>query len=68
MQFLINIHWERRTPHPDKPAKGESTMFVQARYRTAAFRKAQRQFRRKYGNNLSITDTTEVQDPAGIFS
>ena len=68
MLFLINIHWTRRTPHPDKPSAGKSTLAIQARYRTAAYRKAQRQFRHKYGKNLAITDTTEVQDPAGIFS
>ena len=68
MLFLINIHWKRTTPHPDKPASGYSTLAVAARYRTAAFRKAQRSFIRKYGKNLAITDTTEVQDPAGIFS
>ena len=68
MLFLINIHWKRQVPHPVKPAAGKSTVAIQARYRTAAFRKARRQFRAKYGHNLQITDTTELQDPAGIFS
>ena len=68
MLFLINIHWTRRAPHPDKPASGKSTIPTAARYRTAAFRKAQREFRKKYANHLEITDTTEVQDPAGIYA
>ena len=67
MLFLINIHWTRRAPHPDKPASGKSTIPTAARYRTAAFRKAQRQFLHQFGTYLEITDTTEVQDPAGIF-
>ena len=68
MLFLIEIHWERTQPHPDKPATDHTTYPVAARYRTAAFRKAQRQFRHQYGGNLKITDTKEQTDPAEIYS
>jgi hypothetical protein len=68
MMHLIDIHWQRKTPHPDKPATGRSTYAVRARYLKAAIAKASAKFRRQYGENLLITTANEKPDPAGIFS
>jgi hypothetical protein len=68
MLYLIDIAWQRRTPHPDKPATGRTTLAISARYPKRAIADAQAQFRQKYGNNLAITSATEKPDPAGIFS
>jgi len=68
MIYLIDIHWQRRHPHPDKPATGRTTIPVSARYPKRAITDAKKQFRQKYGANLAITAATEKQDPAGIFS
>jgi hypothetical protein len=67
MLYLIDITWQRRTPHPDKPATGRSTLAVSARYPKRAIADAQAQFRKKYGNNLAITAATERQDLARLI-
>ena len=67
MLYLINIHWRRRSPHPEKPATGKSTYPENARTLTAAKNKAIKKFNRHLGTHLAIEKTTELQDPAGIF-
>ena len=68
MLYLIDITWQRRTPHPDKPATGRTTLAISARYPKRAITDAKKQFRCIYGTNLAITAATEKADPAGIFS
>lgn len=68
MLYLLNIHWTRRTPRDDKPSKGHSTYAENAPSLNAAKSKAVRKFNRHYGIHLQVEKTTELADPAGIFS
>jgi hypothetical protein len=68
MLFLIDIHWKRRSPLAGKPDHGTATYAEQARYLNAAKSKAIRKFNHHFGMHLSITQTVEKADPAGIFS
>jgi hypothetical protein len=68
MLYIINVHWQRRTPETGLPDKGHSTFAEYARSLTAAKRKASAKFRRHYGMHLDVTRTEEFQDPAGIFA
>lgn len=67
MLYLIDIHWKRRTPHPDKPQTGRTTYAIASKYPKRAINQAKKTFTNKYGANLEITDCREKQDPAGIF-
>jgi hypothetical protein len=68
MLHLVNVHWSRRSPHPDKPAKGKTTYAEYGRTFIAARSRAVKKFNRHYGTNLAITSTSQVEDPAGILS
>jgi len=68
MLYLIQVHWQRRTPEPGRPDKGTTTYAEFARSLGAAKRKAAGKFRRHYGMHLSTTSTTEKPDPAGIHA
>lgn len=67
MLFLIDIHWKRRTPHPDKPQTGRSTYPISARYPKRAIADAKRIFNRHFGTNLEITDAKERKDLAALI-
>jgi len=66
--YLIDIHWERRTPEQGRPTKGFGTYPAAARSLNAAKAKAVRKFNHTFGTHLKVTATTEKQDPAGIVS
>lgn len=68
MLYLINIHWKRRTPHPDKPQTGRSTYPENARTLQAGKNKAVKKFNRHFGMNLAIENVAEMADPAGVFT
>lgn len=67
MIHVINIHWKRKTPHPDKPASGKSTYYARSKYLTNAINKSKRKFRRQFGNDLEITKAEQFNDPAQIL-
>jgi argonaute-like protein implicated in RNA metabolism and viral defense len=68
MHYLIDIHWTRTSPHPDKPSKGHSSYFIRDRSLTSAKVKAVKKFTEQYGNNFEITEVCEKSDPARIFT
>jgi hypothetical protein len=68
MLYLIDIHWQRRSPEEGRPQTGYSTYSMAGRTYTVAKGKAVRKFNRHFGMHLAINKVTEKQDPAGIFS
>jgi hypothetical protein len=68
MLFLIDIHWTRRTPDPERKNTGHTTYAEFAKTLTRATSQATKKFRRHYGLHLQIERTAEKQDPAKIFS
>ena len=68
MLYLIQIHWTRRQPEPDRSDTGTTTYAEFARTLTTAKRQATAKFRRHYGSHLAIQSTTEKQDPAGLYA
>lgn len=67
MLFLIDIHWQRRSPEPEREDSGISTYAMAGRSFAAAKSKAIRKFNRHFGLHLSISKTVEKADPAGVF-
>ena len=67
MIYIIDIHWQRRTPTPEKAQTGFSTYAERGRNYSTAKGKAVRKFNRAFGAYLAINKVTEKQDPAGIF-
>jgi hypothetical protein len=65
--FLIDVHWQRRTPEAGRPQTGFSTYAMAGRSLSIAKGKVIRKFNRHFGLHLSINKTVEKQDPAGIF-
>lgn len=67
MFYVINIHWKRKSPHPDKPASGKSTYYARSKYLTNAINKSKRKFRQQYGNALKITNAEQFNETAQIL-
>lgn len=65
--YIIDIHWQRRAPEEGRAQTGFSTYAMAGRSFSVAKGKAVRKFNRHFGMHLSISKTTEKQDPAGIF-
>jgi hypothetical protein len=54
MLFLIEIHWQRRTPEPERTNTGRTTYAEFSKTLTSAKTNATRKFRLHYGNHLAI--------------
>ena len=68
MLFIIDVHWTRRTPDPERENAGTTTYAEFAHTATRATSQATRKFRRHYGLHLQITRTAEKQPPPPILA
>jgi hypothetical protein len=64
--FRILIHWTRRTPTPDMPDTGTTTVTARGRTLSEASAKATKHFKQQFPL-YQITKVSEQPDPAGIF-
>ena len=64
--YLIDIHWQRRTPEAERPQSGIAQYAESGRSFNTAKGKAIRKFNRHIGLHLRIEKTVEHSEPAKI--
>lgn len=65
--FIIEIHWQRRSPQDGQPLTGTDSSATAGHTIAEASRKAVQKFNRHFGMHRKVLRVTEKQEPASLF-